>query len=97
MKRMKLKSLGLSVNDLLTREQLKTVYGGSEGSGSGGECQCYGTPGRIEHCFGSKIQCARPTVGRCPNATGSGTGIGSGSGSGNCFEYCNASNASCWL
>lgn len=40
MKRMKLQSLGLSVNDLLTREQLKSIYGGS-GSGSGCKPACY--------------------------------------------------------
>lgn len=92
MKKLNIQSLGLSLNDLLTREQLKKVYGGSgSGSGSGGECNCYGMPGRLEHCFVNKIQCANPTVGPCPSGTGSG-----GSGS-NCFEYCNASNASCWL
>ncbi len=35
MKKMKLQMLGLSVNDLLSREQMKKVMGGS-GSGSGG-------------------------------------------------------------
>lgn len=37
MKKLKLQSLGLSLNDLLTREQLKTIYGasGSGGNGSG--------------------------------------------------------------
>lgn len=37
MKKMKLQMLGLSVNDLLSREQMKKVMGGSgSGSGAGG-------------------------------------------------------------
>lgn len=35
MKRVNLQMLGVSVNDLLTREQMKKVMGGDEGSGSG--------------------------------------------------------------
>ncbi|MGN6299177.1 MAG: hypothetical protein ACTHM7_20455 [Ginsengibacter sp.] len=37
MKRVKLQMLGLSVNDLLTREQMKKVMGGSGSGGSGGD------------------------------------------------------------
>ena len=42
MKKMNLQMLGLSVNDLLSREQMKKVMGGS-GSGSGGEGNCSGS------------------------------------------------------
>ncbi len=40
MKKMKLQMPGMSINDLLSREQMKKVMGGS-GSGSGGvTCNC---------------------------------------------------------
>lgn len=38
---MKLQTLGLSVNDLLTREQMKKVMGGSGGSGGGCNCPMF--------------------------------------------------------
>ena len=47
MKKMKLKSLGLNVNDLLTREQLKKIYGGSGSGGSGGDCIPDGQPCKL--------------------------------------------------
>jgi hypothetical protein len=40
MKKLKLQTLGLSVNDLLSREQLKKVIGGSGSGGSGGDGCC---------------------------------------------------------
>jgi hypothetical protein len=36
MKKLKLKALGLGAKEILTREQLKYVLGGSGGSGTGG-------------------------------------------------------------
>lgn len=55
MKKLKLQTLGLSVNDLLTREQMKKVMGGSgTGSGStGGGCNCP----MFWHCLPSSGQC----------------------------------------
>ncbi|MCL7986601.1 hypothetical protein M8998_01480 [Sphingobacterium sp. lm-10] len=40
MKKISFKSLGVTEVEQLSRDQLKTVLGGSNGSGSGG--QCYG-------------------------------------------------------
>lgn len=40
MKKLKLQTLGLSVNDLLTREQMKKVMGGCGGSGGSGSVVC---------------------------------------------------------
>ncbi len=40
MKKMKLQMLGLSVNDLLSREQMKKVMGGSGSGGSGDNTGC---------------------------------------------------------
>lgn len=40
MKKLNLQSLGLSVNELLTREQMKKVMGGSGGSGGSGPSGC---------------------------------------------------------
>ena len=42
MKKMQLQMLGLSINDVLSREQMKKVMGGS-GSGSGGDTDPCGT------------------------------------------------------
>jgi len=42
MKKLRLKALALGANEMLTREQLKNVFGGSGGSGSGsgsGKCE----------------------------------------------------------
>lgn len=43
MKKLNLKSLGLNINDLLSKEQLKNIMGGS-GGGSSYKCQCSGGP-----------------------------------------------------
>ncbi|TWF39575.1 hypothetical protein FHW36_10512 [Chitinophaga polysaccharea] len=47
MKKLKLKTLGLGIDEVLTREQLKNVLGGSGSSGSGDKINCnvYGTTG----------------------------------------------------
>ncbi|MBS0029975.1 hypothetical protein ACTJJ0_21050 [Chitinophaga sp. 22321] len=57
MKKLKLKALELGVTELLSREQLKKVFGGVDGSGSGGDCKgdkfevCKGQAEGTKCCF----------------------------------------------
>lgn len=60
MKKMKLQSLGFSLSDLLTREQLKKIYGasgsggsgGDGGNGSGGDCNATCDGGKTKYiCY----------------------------------------------
>lgn len=69
MKKMKLKSLGLNVNDLLTREQLKTIYGGSGSGGSGG-------------CLPPAAYCGKGANNDLPCCSNRCTDAGNGSGTG---------------
>ncbi|MFD2873312.1 hypothetical protein ACFS5N_12580 [Mucilaginibacter ximonensis] len=42
MKKLRLKALSLGAKEILSREQLKAVFGGAAGSGSGsGDCDVY--------------------------------------------------------
>jgi hypothetical protein len=75
MKKLKLKALELGAKELLSREQLKHVIGGDDGSGSGGAHTCYGSQSSCSYDQAGSGSvngsCSTNSNGRCVCGNGS--------------------------
>jgi hypothetical protein len=99
MKKLKLKRLDNQILELLSREQLKTIIGGSGDGGSGGTgpyrmfCQCYGDElsdsGWYYLNFSGAVGVTLTLDAHCAGSggTASGTGSGIANAEGYCYYY----------